>query len=149
MRRLLAILALLCGLANAQTAERAQSAAAEDLASTAIGLALGAAEANHIGLLTVPGKWLMLKHADTLPTGERAHTLSAITAIWRGASANNVCVIAAIATGGTFGPVCVLAGLVVAAQQWESTSAERQFWAICAAEKQSNPRLKCTYTTPA
>lgn len=119
-------------------------------AASAAGLALGAAEANPLGLLTLPGKLIALEHAKTLPTGEREHALSVISSVWRGAAANNLCVVVAIATGGTFGPACAVAGLAVALREWESAAIERQFWAVCAWHRQTQPDLKCTYiTTPA
>lgn len=152
MRRLIATLALLLATtgASAQTSERAADAAALDVLTTAAGLAMGAAEANPLGLLTLPGKLIALEHAKTLPTGEREHALSVISAVWRGAAANNLCIVVAIATGGAFGPACAVAGLAVALREWESTAIERQFWAVCAWHRQTQPDLKCTYiTTPA
>lgn len=152
MRRLIATLALLLATtgASAQTADRAADAAALDVLTTAAGLAMGAAEANPVGLLTLPGKLIALDYAQGLPTGQREHALSVISAVWRGAAANNLCIVVAIATGGAFGPACAVAGLAVALREWESTAIERQFWAVCAWARREQPDLKCTYiTTPA
>ena len=152
MRRLIATIALLLATTgvSAQTTERAADAAALDVLTTAAGLAMGAAEANPVGLLTLPGKLIALDYAQGLPTGEREHALSVISAVWRGAAANNLCIVVAIATGGAFGPACAVAGLAVALREWESTAIERQFWAVCAWHRQTQPDLKCTYiTTPA
>jgi len=136
------ILSLLCLSAQAQTAHEA---AAADVATTGIGLALGAAEANPIGLLTLPAKLAMIQHAEGLPTGEREYALSAISSMWTGAAANNLCVIAAIVTGGAFAPFCIGVGLAVASAKWQAEADERLFWAICAAEKKINPVLTCLY----
>lgn len=149
MRRLIAIVALLAATcASAQTAEQSQTDALTDLGSTAIGLALGAAEANPVGLLAVPLKFLLIDRADKLPDGEKQRAQSVIGSLWHGATVNNVCVIAAIATGGAFAPACLVAGVVAGVHRWQSTSMEREFWALCARERQRMPDLKCIYTTP-
>lgn len=133
---------LLCLSAQAQTAHEA---AAADVATTGIGLALGAAEANPLGLLTLPAKLAAIQHAESLPTGEREYALSAISSIWTGAAANNLCIVAAILTGGAFAPACLIIGTAVGMQRWEAGANERLFWAICADEKTRNPNLTCKY----
>jgi len=148
MKALAALLLALCLHAQADTAERAQNAAIADVASTGAALALGAAEANPLGLLTLPAKLAALKYAESLQDGDKQTAQSVISSMWRGAAANNVCVILSIVTGGTFAPVCAIAGFAVAWHEWQSSEIERQFWMVCANEKQSNPELKCTYTTP-
>ena len=137
------VLSLLCLSAQAQTAHEA---AAADVATTGIGLALGAAEANPIGVLTLPLKLMAIQQAEALPTGEREYTLSAISSMWTGAAANNLCVVAAILSGGTFAPACLVLGMAVGMQRWDAGTQERLFWAICADEKTRNPRLECIYT---
>lgn len=139
------ILSLLCLSAQAQTAHEA---AAADVATTGIGLALGAAEANPLGLLTLPAKLAAIQHAESLPTGEREYALSVISSMWTGAAANNLCVVAAILSGGAFAPACLIVGAAVGMQRWDAGSDERLFWAICAHERQSNPRLTCEFTKP-
>lgn len=148
MRAMAALLLALCLHAHADTSERAQNAAIADVASTGAALALGAAEANPLGLLTLPAKLAALKYAESLQDGDKQTAQSVISSMWRGAAANNVCVILSIVTGGTFAPVCAIAGFAVAWHEWQSSEIERQFWMVCANEKQSNPELKCTYTTP-
>lgn len=145
--KIVAVLLFLCLNVHADTAERAQNAAIADVATTGIGLALGAAEANPIGLATIPLKLVILDYAESLQDGEKQELQSAIASIWGGASANNLCVIAAIATGGTFAPACVLLGLVYGLTQWETSANERLFWKACQLEKerQNNPALKCIY----
>ena len=139
------ILSLLCVTAQAQTAEQA---AAADVATTGIGLALGAAEANPIGLLTLPAKLAAIQHAESLPTGEREYALSVISSMWTGAAANNLCVVAAILSGGAFAPACLIIGAAVGMQRWDAGADERLFWAICADERTRNPRLTCEFTKP-
>lgn len=149
MRRLIAILLLSCSLAHGQTAEQSQTAALTDLGSTAIGLAMGAAEANPIGVLTIPLKFVLIDRADKLPDGEKQRAHSVIGSLWHGATVNNLCVVAAIATGGAFATACFVAGVVAGLHRWQSTAMEREFWALCAWERQRIPDLKCIYTTPA
>lgn len=132
MFRALILSLLIATSAHAQTAGEA---AAADVASTGIGLALGAAEANPLGLLTIPGKLIALEYANSLPTGEREYALSAMGSLWTGAAANNVCVILAIVTGGAFAPFCIGVGLAVASAKWQAEANERLFWAICADER--------------
>ena len=147
MRRLIATLALLLAAtgANAQTAGQSQTDALTDLGSTAIGLALGAAEANHVGLLTIPLKFVLIDQADKLPDGEKQHAHSVIGSLWHGATVNNLCVVAAIATGGAFAPACLVAGVVAGVHRWQSTSMEREFWALCANLRTEAPELKCVF----
>lgn len=145
MRRLIAILLLVATCANAQTAEQSQTAALTDLGSTAIGLAMGAAEANPIGVLTIPLKFVLIDRADKLPDGEKQRAHSVIGSLWHGATVNNVCVIAAIATGGAFAPVCLVAGVVAGSIRWQSTQMEREFWALCATLRTETPELKCNF----
>lgn len=138
-----AVLSML--IATSAHAQTAGEAAAADMATTGVGLALGAAEANPLGLLTIPGKLIALEYANSLPTGEREYALSVLGSLWTGAAANNLCVIAAIVTGGAFAPFCIGVGLAVASAKWQEGSDERLFWAICADEKTRNPRLTCEY----
>lgn len=145
MIRALILSLLIATSAHAQTAGEA---AAADVATTGIGLALGAAEANPIGLLTMPAKLIALDYANSLPTGDREYALSLFGSLWTGAAANNLCVIAAIVTGGAFAPACIGIGIAVASAKWQAEANERLFWAICASEKKINPRLTCEFTKP-
>ena len=146
--RLLA--ALLLALLSACTTmqDKATTAAAHDVASTAAGLAAGAVEANPLGLITIPVKIGALAYADGLPTGERETTQAAVAAIWTGAAANNWCVLAVIASGGSAAPACLVVGLIVGLRVWQGSAMEREFWLICARERAELPGLVCTYTTP-
>ena len=146
MRRLLAILALLSATcASAQTAEQSQTDALTDLGSTAIGLALGAAEANPLGVLTIPLKFVLIDQADKLPDGEKQRAHSVIGSLWHGATVNNVCVIAVLASGGAAAPACLLAGVVAGSIRWQSTQNERDYWALCSHLRTEMPELKCEF----
>lgn len=146
MRALAALLLALCLHAHADTSERAQNAAIADVATTAGALVLGATEANPLGLLTLPMKIVLLQYAETLPDGEKQSTQEWMHALWMGAAANNACVIVAILTGGAFAPACIAAGIAAGAYRWKQSEGEREFWWLCAQEKQSNPNLVCTFT---
>lgn len=142
MLRALILSLLIATSANAQTAGEAATA---DLASTAGALLLGAAEANPLGILLIPAKIAVIKHAESLPTGEREHALSAVSSMWLGAAANNLCIIAAIATGGAFSPACLVVGLSVGAAKWESDAEERLFWGMCADAQSRDPHTVCEF----
>ena len=148
MRALAAILLALCLHAHADTAERAQNAAIADVVTTGAALALGAVEVNPLGVVTIPLKIAILSYVETLPDGEKQQNQSAVGAMWSGAAANNLCVLIAIVTGGTFAPACIAAGLVYGVHRWNDSEMEREFWWLCAQEKQSNPAMTCQFTKP-
>ena len=146
MKPLVAILLTLCLTAQADPAQRAQEAAVADVATTVLGLSLGAAEANPLGLATIPLKWGILEYASRLPDGEKQTVQSAVGSLWLGAAANNICVIFSILSGGTFAPLCAAAGVAVALQRWTTGADEREFWALCARERVKNPKMTCEFT---
>jgi len=148
MRIIVALLLTLCLTARADPAGQAQHAAAADVATTGVGLALGAAEANPLGLALIPLKLVALDYAAGLPDGEKQTVQSAVGSFWLGAAANNICVIFSILSGGTFAPLCAAAGVAVALQRWNAGADEREFWWLCAQEKQSNPAMTCQFTKP-
>lgn len=145
MKPLAVILLTLCLTAQADPAQRAQEAAVADVATTVLGLSLGVAEANPLGLATIPLKWGILEYASRLPDGEKQTVQSAVGSFWLGAAANNICVIAMLVTGGALTPVCVALGVVTAVHSWQSGSLERDFWMVCASERQTNPKLQCNF----
>lgn len=134
--------------AHGAMAERDQTAAIADVATTGAALALGATEANPLGLLTLPLKLWLISYSDDLPDGEKQSTKAFMSSTWTGAAANNLCVIAAILTGGAWAPACVAVGVVTGVTYWRSTEEERAFWLLCAEERIANPRLGCSYTKP-
>ena len=146
MKPLAAILLTLCLTAQADPAQRAQEAAAADVVTTGVGLALGAAEANPLGLALIPLKWGILDYAGRLPDGEKQTVQSAVGSFWLGAAANNICVIFSLLSGGTFAPLCAAAGVAVALQRWNAGADEREFWALCARERVKNPKMTCEFT---
>ncbi|HEX7890347.1 MAG TPA: hypothetical protein VF522_13380 [Ramlibacter sp.] len=128
--------------------EQARNAAVADGVSTAVGLALGAAEMNPLGpVLAVGMKVVALNYVDKLPDVEQPEANAMMASVWSGFSANNVCITAAILTGGGFAPACVALGLGWGMKTWKDTEQERQFWEGCATLRAySNlPELPCVY----
>ena len=146
MKPLVTILLTLCLTAQADTSQRAQEAAVADVATTVMGLSLGAAEANPLGLALIPLKLVALEYAGRLPDGEKQTVQSAVGSFWLGAAANNICVIFSLLSGGTFAPLCAAAGIAVALQRWNAGADEREFWALCARERVKNPKMTCEFT---
>ena len=146
MKPLVALLLAFCLTVHAGPAEQAQQSAAADVVTTGVGLALGAAEANPLGLALIPLKLIVLDYAAGLPDGEKQTVQSAVGSLWLGAAANNICVIFSILSGGTFAPLCAAAGVAVALQRWTAGADEREFWALCARERVKNPKMTCEFT---
>ncbi|MBL8387019.1 MAG: hypothetical protein JNK17_02160 [Hydrogenophaga sp.] len=122
---------------------------AADVATTAAGLALGAAEANPLGLATLGVKAVVAHQIRQAPADEQPGLWSAYGAFGWGAAANNLCVVAAMATGGVSAALCPLLGLAAGMSVWEADKAAREeatFWAICARERERVPGLECVYT---
>jgi hypothetical protein len=108
------LLVLSLGLPPAHAAtlqEQAEAAAAADGITTLGGLALGAAEANPLGLVSLLAKVPMLAYVKTLPRDEQAEWHATYGAIWGGAAANNLCIAGAILTGGVLAPLCPMVGM--------------------------------------
>jgi len=74
----------------------ARTALAADLGTTALGLSLGAAEANPLGLAIVPMKFIVMTHIEQM-TDEHARReqLAQFTGAQFGAAAANICTLAA------------------------------------------------------
>jgi hypothetical protein len=151
LRTLAAAAALFAAIpaVHAQDArEQARNAAVADGVSTAVGLALGAAEMNPMGpVLAVGMKVVALNYVDKLPDVEQPEANAIMASVWSGFSANNVCITAAILTGGSFAPACVALGVGWGVKTWKETEQERQFWEGCAMLRSySNlPELPCVY----
>jgi hypothetical protein len=111
-------------------------------------LALGASEANPLGVAAIALKVPVLAYIGTLPEEERAYGYALQSSVWGAAAANNICVIAAAATGGAFAPACLLIGLAWGFREWSASAQEREFWDICARMRAERPQLTCTYTRP-
>lgn len=136
--------------ADSNLHEQAVHAGIADVATTALGLAAGAAEANPLGAaLSIGLKPLVLHYVATLPEEQRALPLAAAASLWSGVAVNNVCVIASILTAGGFAPACIVAGFVYGMHTWGQSERERIFWAEgCPMLRQytGEPDLKCIYT---
>lgn len=129
--------------------DKAVSGQLADLGSTGIGLALGAAEANPLGLLTLGVKAYAYQQIKAAPAVEQPAMWSAYGAFGWGAAANNVCIIAAIASGGAAAAICPLIGLAAGVTTWNGDEDKRNratFAAICERQRQTNPGLTCAYS---
>ncbi|WP_374640765.1 hypothetical protein [Hydrogenophaga sp.] len=123
-----------------------------DVGSTGVGLALGAAEANPLGILTLGLKVMTYNNIVKAPELEQPALWSAYGALGWGAAANNLCVIAAIATGGAAAAVCPLIGLATGLGTYSADEEARNratFDAMCKDARKSQPALECVYTPPA
>lgn len=126
----------------------AVAAHASDIATTGAGLALGAAEANPLGVLLVPAKAVAYHRIKASPEVEQPAMWAAYEAMGWGASANNACVIAAVSTGGPAIVPCLAVGAVAAALSWAIDQPRRQrmeFEAMCDEAKKTNPALTCVW----
>jgi len=118
------------------TREGTYAAHGADLATTGVGLAMGAAEANPLGIVALPIKLAMVEYAGSLPPDEQPAAYAALAAVTWGAVANNICVIASIlASAGIAAPACVAVGAVTGVAYWGATKTHRegqQLYAYCA-----------------
>jgi hypothetical protein len=101
MRNHLTFLAalLLAGSASAQSAapmsDAANAGIAADLGTTALGLSMGAAEANPLGLALLPLKFLVKAQIDKIPEeNQRREATAQFTGMQYGAAAANICTLA-------------------------------------------------------
>jgi hypothetical protein len=145
----LALLILLTGCSSLR--ESAHGATALDAASTAIGIGSGAAvEVNPLIASPLAFGAVMLARvigvevADGMDEPARTQTLAGLNSIWWGVGISNVVVLIAASN-----PVGLVAGAMAGLGWWASTADQRAFAEVCARERLSNPRLICTYTTPA
>lgn len=151
LRTLVAAAAISAALpaVHAQEArQQARNAAVADGVTTAVGIALGAAEMNPLGpVLAVSLKAVALGYVDKLPEVEQPNAHAVMASVWSGFSANNVCITAALLTGGSFAPACVAVGLGWGVKTWKDTERERLFWEGCAMLRSyaSLPELPCVY----
>ncbi|MCM2252168.1 MAG: hypothetical protein NDJ19_07400 [Ramlibacter sp.] len=127
--------------------EQAQQAAVADGVSTLGGLALGAAEANPLGLISVFAKIPMLAYVRTLPPDQQAEWHATYGAVWGGTAANNICIAVAILSGGVLAPLCPIVGMAWGMNKWNESAMERELWAICREERAywNNPHMTCGF----
>jgi hypothetical protein len=100
--------------------DQAVAAQVADLGTTGVGLMMGAAEANPLGVLTIGMKVVAYQKIKAAPPEEQPRLWSAYGAMGWGAAANNLCVIAAIASGGVGAALCPAIGLVAGFGVWNS-----------------------------
>ena len=143
------LLCLLCGCSSLR--ESAHGATALDAATTAAGVASGAAvEVNPLIGSPAAFAGIMLARvigvevADGMDEPARTQTLAGLNSIWWGVGISNVLILISASN-----PLGFIAGAMVGLGWWQSTADQRAFAEVCARERLSNPRLKCTYTTPA
>jgi hypothetical protein len=109
-----------------------------DVATTALGIARGAAEANPLG----PGAAVLIKPLvyaaiKAQPKENQAKLFSIFGAAGWAAAANNVCVIAS-------GGLCWLVGIVAGIASWQAGAAEREYWELCKRVKHREPKdMEC------
>jgi hypothetical protein len=132
---------------SASLQDQAQTAAVTDGLTTLGGLALGAAEANPLGLVTIVAKAPMLAAVKKMPQDEQADWNAGYSAIWSGATANNLCIIGVILTAGAAAPFCPVVGVAWGLQKWNESATERELWAICREERAywKNPQMPCDF----
>jgi uncharacterized protein YceK len=149
MKRIIAVLAivLLSGCASVGR-DRAVQAHQADIGSTAVALALGAVEANPLGLLALPLKWLQMREIAALPdAATRAEASLRVAAVTNGAVANNVCVAATLAVPALLPLItaCPLVGIGWGVQEWNTTlDPERFHAAFCEEWKKEREGNTCS-----
>ncbi len=134
--------------ANAGLQTNAVAGQVADVGSTGIGLIMGAAEANPLGIVTLGLKAVVYKKIKDSPPVEQPRLWGMYGALGWGAAANNLCVIAAIATGGAAAAVCPLIGLGAGMGSWSAGAEERDkatFAVMCQEAKVKNPDLVCIF----
>ena len=139
------LLALLCGCSSLR--DSAHGATALDAATTAAGVASGAAvEVNPLIGSPAAFAGIMLARvigvemADSMDEPARTQTLAGLNSIWWGVGISNVVVLIAASN-----PVGLAAGAMVGLGLWKSTEMQREFSSLCASERLANPRLQCTF----
>ncbi|MEJ6023569.1 hypothetical protein [Ramlibacter sp. PS4R-6] len=135
--------AALISLAVASQAQAGEVEAYSGITADAVstGLALsapGIGELNPLGWATVPLRIMMVQHAKSLPQEEGRPMMQSIEAGGWGAAANNLLVLA-----GASSIAAPIVGLAVGYAIWKKGEPEREFWAICTAQKKVHPQLKC------
>ena len=128
--------------------DEAERAAVADGLTTLGGVALGAAEANPFGLVTLLAKIPLLAHVKKLPQDEQAEWHATYGAVWGGAAVNNMCIMGAILTGGLLAPICPFVGFAWGINKWNASAMERELWAICRQERAywGNPQMTCDFS---
>lgn len=135
-----------CGTTVRDSARNAQLA---DTGTTVVGLSLGAAELNPLGLASVWVKAVAFDAIKDLPEIEQPHAHASLASFGKAATTNNLCVLFVIVSGGSGSVACILIGITAGAISWETESRkaeEEQFNILCSQERSKNPTLTCTFT---
>lgn len=120
------------GVARADPAEQAWTAAGADTATTAVGLASGLVEVNPLGPVgALALKAALMGYIQGQPEEARPQMYNFVSSLWGGAAANNLCWLAGV------GPVCMLIGAVTGQWIWRASEQERQ--ATLAAQSRPEP----------
>lgn len=122
-----------------------------DVGTTGVGLAMGAAEANPLGILTLGVKAVMYDQIKAAPAAEQPKLWSAYGAFGWAATANNLCILAAIATGGAAAALCPLIGVVTGVTVYNGDEDKRNretALAECTEQRKVNPELVCEVPAP-
>lgn len=148
-----AAMVLAWNTARAETPQVGESQAVNgqiaDVGSTGIGLLMGAAEANPLGIITLGIKVAAYQQIKEAPPAEQPRLWGMYGAFGWGAAANNLCIIGTIASGGAFAALCPVLGVAAGMGVWNTNEAERDratFDAMCRDAQAANPDLSCTYT---
>ena len=147
--RWLAVLVLLLLTGCSSLRESAHGATAADAATTAVGVGTGlATEVNPLIGTPMALAGVMLARLAAVEVinahmdePHRTEVLASLSSLWWGMSVSNLIVLLTAST-----PVGLATGAMVGLALWQSTALEREFAAICARERQSNPRLRCVFT---
>lgn len=128
----------------AQAAQDATAAVRNDAATTGLGLALGFAEGNPIGLVGIPIRLMAVEHCKTLPDHEAIVCFQAIEAASNGAAISNLATLA-------FGPVGLVFGATYAVVKYQQGAPERarlqELAHMCSIHREvtGNAALKCDF----
>lgn len=135
-----------------RVSENAVNGQLADVGTTGVGLLMGAAEANPLGILTLGMKVAAYNEIKKAPEVEQPRLWGMYGAVGWGAAANNLCIIATLATGGAAAAVCPMIGLAAGMSIYDAGEEERNqatFNAMCKDMRKHNPALECVYTPPA
>jgi hypothetical protein len=135
-----------------RVSESAVNGQLADVGTTGVGLLMGAAEANPLGILTLGMKVAAYNEIKKAPEVEQPRLWGMYGAVGWGAAANNLCIIATLATGGAAAAVCPMIGLAAGMSIYDAGEEERNqatFNAMCKDMRKHNPALECVYTPPA
>jgi hypothetical protein len=144
------LVGLLTGCATMDSEDRALAGQGADISTTAIGLSIGAAESNPLGIGLLAVKAIAYERIKSAPPQKQPAMWSAFGALGWGAAANNACVIALIVTGGTAVALCPVLGLATGLGTYAQAAPLREratFDAVCAQARVDRPGLVCVYET--